>query len=142
MAVGRSAVYTKGGIVCSISPVAATAGTRVLAKGGNAFDAAIATAAVECVTVPAACGVGGEPFVLMYEAASSKLMGLSGSGKAPLAVGRDYFAGKGFSKMPIAGPLSAAIPGEVDAWAGSLERFGTWQLSTLLEPAIGYAEDG
>ncbi len=80
VAVGRSTVYSKGGIVCSISPGAATAGVRVLAEGGNAFDAAIATAAVECVTVPAACGVGGEPFVLMYEAASGKLMGLSGSG--------------------------------------------------------------
>ena len=142
VAVGRSTVYSKGGIVCSISPVAATTGALVLAEGGSAFDAAIATAAVECVTVPAACGVGGEPFVLMYEAASGKLMGLSGSGKAPLAVSRDYFTGKGYSKMPVAGPLSAAIPGEVDAWAGILERFGTRQLSTLLEPAIGYAEDG
>ena len=140
--VGRSTVYSKGGIVCSVSPVAATAGARVLAEGGNAFDAAVATAAVESVTAPAMCGVGGEPFVLMYEAASGKLTGLSGGGRAPSAFTRDSLVAQGYSKMPIAGPLSAAIPGEVDAWAGILERFGTRTLSALLEPAIGYAEDG
>ena len=142
VAVGRSTVYSKGGIVCSISPVAATAGARVLAEGGNAFDAAVATAAVESVTAPAMCGLGGEPFVLMYEAASGKVTGLSGSGRAPSAFTRDSLVAQGYSKMPIVGPLSAAIPGEVDAWAGILERFGTKSLSALLEPAIGYAEDG
>ncbi|MCI0440952.1 MAG: gamma-glutamyltransferase, partial [Chloroflexi bacterium] len=66
--VGRSAVFTKGGVVCSVSPLAASAGIGVLRDGGNAFDAAVATAAVEGVTNPAGCGLGGEVFVLAYHA--------------------------------------------------------------------------
>ena len=139
---GRSAVYTRGGMVCSISPLAASTGVGVLRDGGNAFDAAIATAAVEGVTVPAMCGLGGEPFVLMYEARSGRVFGLSGSGKAPMAATRDHFVGQGHKTMPPTGPLSAAIPGEVDAYATILERFGTRPLKKLMEPAIGYAEEG
>ncbi len=139
---GRSTVYTTGGIVCSVSPLAASAGIGVLREGGNAFDAAIATAAVEAVTVNAGCGLGGEPFVLMYEARTGRTYGLSGSGKAPRAASRDYFIGRGYKSMPLDGPLSAAIPGEVDAYVSILERFGTKPLARLLEPAIGYAEEG
>ena len=142
IAVGRSTVYTRGGIVCSISPLAASAGIGVLQEGGNAFDAAIATAAAEAVTVPSACGLGGEAFVLMYEARGGRLYGLSGSGKAPMAATRDYFVSRGHRTMPVVGPLAAAVPGEVDAYVTILERFATRPLSRLLEPAIGYAEEG
>ncbi len=139
---GRSTVYTKGGVVVSISPLAASAGLRVLADGGNAFDAAIATAAAEAVTVPAGCGLGGEPFVIMYEAKTGRVYGMNGSGKAPLAANRDYFVRQGLDKMPLDGPIAAAIPGEVHGWVTILDRLGTLPLAKLLEPAIGYAEDG
>ena len=139
---GRATVYSKGGVVVSISPLAATAGINVLADGGNAFDAAIATAAVEAVTVPPACGVGGEPFVLMYEAKTGEVHGLTGSGRAPLAANRDYLIDRGHRFMPLQGPLAAAIPGEVLAWEEINDRFGSRPLSKLLEPAIGYAENG
>ena len=139
---GRSTVYGKGGMVCSISPLAASAGIRVLQEGGNAFDAAVAVGATEAVTVPAACGLGGEPFVLMYEARTGKMTGLSGSGRAPRAASREFFVDKGYKTMPLRGPHSAAIPGEVDAYVGILERYGTMSLERLLEPAIGYAEEG
>jgi gamma-glutamyltranspeptidase/glutathione hydrolase len=139
---GRSTVYTNGGVVASISPLAASAGVRVLADGGNAFDAAIATAAVEAVTVSAGCGLGGEPFVIMYEAKTGRVYGLNGSGKAPMAATRDYFVDKGYSKMPLTGPLAAAIPGEVAGWEDILARFGTVPMAKLLESAIGYAENG
>jgi gamma-glutamyltranspeptidase/glutathione hydrolase len=125
-----------------VSPLAASAGIGVLRDGGNAFDAAIATAAVEAVSIPAGCGLGGEPFVLMYQARTGKIVGLSGSGKAPLAADRDYFVSRGYSKMPERGPLSAAIPGEIHAYQDILDRFGTMPLGKLLEPAIGYAEEG
>ena len=138
----RKTVYSRGGMVCSISPVAASAGISVLSNGGNAFDAAIAISAVEAVTDPADCGLGGEPFVLMYEAKTGKIFGLSGSGKAPMAMDRDFFVSKGHTTMPLTGPHSAAIPGEVDVWETILERFGTMSLETLLQPAIGYAEEG
>ena len=139
---GRNTVYSNGGVVVSISPLAVSAGVRVLAEGGNAFDAAVATAAVEAVTVPPACGVGGEPFVVMYDSNTGRVHALNGSGRAPLAATRDFFVERGHSLMPLEGPLAAAIPGEVLAWEQIVDRFGSRPLAALLEPAIGYAEDG
>ena len=139
---GRSTVYSSGGVVVSISPFAASAGAKVLADGGNAFDAAVAVAAVEAVTVSPACGVGGEPFVIMYDASTGKVHGLTGSGRAPLAANRDFFIERGHNFMPLEGPLAAAIPGEVLAWEEIVDRHGSRPLAKLLEPAIGYAEDG
>ena len=139
---GRSTVYSSGGVVVSISPIAVSAGIGELAAGGNAFDAAVAVAAVEAVTVPPSCGLGGEPFVIMYDAKSGLVHGLNGSGKAPLAASRDFFVERGHRFMPLEGPLAAAIPGEALAWEQISERFGTRPLSKLLEPAIEYAEHG
>ena len=139
---GRNTVYSSGGVVVSISPLAVSAGIRELAAGGNAFDAAVAVAAVEAVTVPPSCGLGGEPFVIMYDAKSGLVYGLNGSGKAPMAASRDFFVERGHRFMPLEGPLAAAIPGEAMAWEQISERFGTRPLSKLLEPAIGYAEHG
>ena len=128
---GRSTVYSIGGVVVSISPLAASAGARVLADGGNAFDAAVAVAAVEAVTVPPACGVGGEPFVIMRHAKTGDVHGLSGSGRAPMAVSREFFTERGHKFMPLVGPHAAAIPGEALAWEEINERFGTRPLSAL-----------
>ena len=139
---GRPTVYSNGGVVVSISPLAASAGIRVLADGGNAFDAAVATAAVEAVTVPPACGVGGEPFVIMYDASTGEVHGLNSSGRAPLAASREFFVRRGHRNMPLEGPLAAAMPGEALAWEQIVDRFGTRSLGTLLEPAIGYAAEG
>ena len=139
---GRNTVYSSGGIVVSVSPLAVSAGIRELASGGNAFDAAVAVAAVEAVTVPTSCGLSGEPFVIMYDAKSGLVHGLNGSGKAPLAASRDYFVERGHKLMPLEGPLAAAIPGEALAWEQIAERFGTRPLSSLLEPAIDYADHG
>ena len=139
---GRSTVYSSGGVVVSISPLAVSAGIGELAAGGNAFDAAVAVAAVEAVTVPPSCGLGGEPFVIMYDAKSGLAHGLNGSGKAPMAASRDFFVERGHRFMPLEGPLAAAIPGEALAWEQISDRFGTRPLSKLLEPAIEYAEHG
>ena len=138
----RSVVLTRGGMVCSASPLAASAGVQVLHEGGNAFDAAIATAAAECVTLPPMCGVGGEVFALLYEAATGALWGVTGSGRAPAGATREFFAGRGYATMPLEGPLSASIPGETHAWQTILERFGTLGLERLLTPAVGLAEEG
>ena len=67
--------------MCSSSPYAAAAGVQVLRAGGNAFDAAIAVAAAECVTIPPMCGLGGEAFALLYQASTGRLFGLTGSGR-------------------------------------------------------------
>ena len=138
----RSVVLTRGGMVCSASPLAASAGVQALHEGGNAFDAAIATAAAECVTLPPMCGVGGEVFALLYEAATGVLWGVTGSGRAPAGATREFFAGRGYATMPLEGPLSASIPGETHAWQTILERFGTLGLERLLTPAVGLAAEG
>ena len=138
----RNAVYTKGGVVSSLSPMAASTGVRVLAEGGNAFDAAIAMAAVEAVTIPMSCGIGGEPFVIMYEAKTGKVYGLNGSGQAPMAANRDYYVSRGYKTMPLYGPHSAAIPGEIDAYYVIQRNFGTMPVAKLLQYAIDYAENG
>ncbi|MFN3974339.1 MAG: gamma-glutamyltransferase [Dehalococcoidia bacterium] len=141
---GRSVVLTRNGMVCSASPLAGAAGLRVLQEGGNAIDAAIATAAAEGVTLPPMCGLGGEVFALVYWAREGKVYGVTGSGKAPLKATREFFIAQGCRVMPQDGPLAVAIPGEVDAYDTLLQRFGSgrFTLARLLEPAIALAEGG
>ena len=141
-AANSGAVMGRAGMVCSSSPYAAEAGVQVLRAGGNAFDAAIAVAAAECVTIPPMCGLGGEAFALLYQASTGRLFGLTGSGRAPQAASLEFFVERGYTKMPLTGPLSASVPGEVDAWQTILGRFGTRPLDELLQPAIRLAEEG
>lgn len=138
----RATVMTKGGIVSSTSPLAASTGLRVLAEGGNAFDAAIAVAATETVTVPAMCGIGGEVFALLYEAGTRKVTGITSTGPAPGRATPEFFRSRGYASMPNLGPLAVSPPGEVAAYQHINDTFGTRPLTKLLEPAIGYAEEG
>ena len=138
----HSPVLTTKGLVGSASPLAGSIGAQVLREGGNAFDAAVAVAAAEAVTLPMMCGLGGEVFALMYHAKSNKLYGISGSGRAPQGATREYFVEQGYTKMPPDGPLTPAVPGEVHAWQAILDKFGTKKLSQLLSPAIDLAENG
>ena len=138
----RSVVMSNRGIVCSTSPQACSTGITVFAEGGNAFDAAIAVAATETVTLPPMCGLGGDVFALLYEASSGKLWGINGSGAAPTGATPEFYRSKGYRSMPLDGPLAISVPGEVDAWETIVSRFCTRPLKQLIEPAIGYAEDG
>ena len=138
----HSPVYTTRGLVGSASPQAGAAGARTLREGGNAFDAAVAVAAAEAVTLPMMCGLGGETFALLYHAASGECWALSGSGRAPMGATRDYFVSRGYVKMPPDGPLTPAVPGEVRAWETILGKFGSRSLASLVEPAIELAEEG
>ena len=142
MSKSHSPVYTRRGLVCSASPQAGAAGAQTLRDGGNAFDAAVAVAAAEAVTLPMMCGVGGEVFALLYHAASGKCLAVSGSGRAPMAATRDYFTSRGYAKMPPDGPLTPAVPGEVRAWRTILDEFGSRSLASLMEPAMELAEEG
>ena len=142
LAKSHSPILTTRGLVGSASPQAGAVGAQVLREGGNAFDAAVAVAAAEGVTLPMMCGMGGEVFALLWHAASGKLYGVSGSGRAPMGASRDYFVSRGYVKMPPDGPLTPAVPGEVNAWQTILDRLGTRSLASLLEPAIGLASEG
>ena len=139
----RSLVYGRRGIVCSNSPLAASAGIQVMQGGGNAFDAALAVAATEAVTLVPLCSMGGDSFILAYEAATGQLTGINSSGAAPTgATTADYYRSRGHETMPIDGPHSITVPGEVAAWEEMHRRFCTMPFDRLLGTAIGYAEEG
>ncbi|MBM3939654.1 MAG: gamma-glutamyltransferase [SAR202 cluster bacterium] len=138
----RSPLMTTGGLICTASPLAGAIGARVLREGGNAFDATVAVAAAEAVTIPMMCGLGGEVFALLYEAKSGKVHGVTGSGRAPMAATRERFVADGHETMPSLGPVAASVPGEVDAWDAIVNRFGTRRLGALITPAAEIAEQG
>lgn len=140
--VGRVAVRTKKGIICSSSPLAGAIGARILRAGGNAADAAVAVAAAEAVTLPPMCGIGGEVFALFYDAKTQEVTGINGGGRAPMGASREYFVERGYEKMPSDGPLCPSVPGEVDAWETIAQHFGTMPLADLIAPAIELAEEG
>ncbi len=140
---GRSMVLTREGIVAAESPLAAQAGATILARGGNAVDAAVATNAVMGVVEPMMNGIGGDLFAIVYEAKSGKLYGLNASGWAPAKLSIEFLKAKGISgKMPADGIQSVTVPGAVDGWSQLLSRLGTKKFSEVLEPAIRYANEG
>jgi gamma-glutamyltranspeptidase/glutathione hydrolase len=140
---GRSMVVSRDGIVAAESPLAAQAGATILARGGNAIDAAVATNAVMGVVEPMMNGIGGDLFAIVYEAKTGKLYGLNASGWAPAKLSIEFLKSKGISgEMPQSGIQSVTVPGTVDGWSQLLSRFGTKKFSEVLAPAIHYARDG
>ena len=138
----RHLVYGRRGIVCSNSPLAASAGIKVMQEGGNAFDAALACAAVEAVTLVPLCGLGGDSFILAYEAATGKIQGINSSGIAASGATAEYYRSQGHKTMPLDGPHAVSVPGEVAAWQELHRRYCTKPFAQLLDSAIGYAEEG
>ncbi|MCZ6634056.1 MAG: gamma-glutamyltransferase [bacterium] len=134
--------YASNGMVASASARAAAAGVHVLKQGGNAFDAAIAVAGVEWLTMPASCGLGGDMFAVLYEARNDRIAAINGSGVAALQASRDYFVNQGLDKMPLDGWHAAAVPGAPHAYATLNAQFGTMPLGELLSPVMTYAEEG
>ena len=138
----RSTVHATHGMVATSQPLAAMAGLRVLMDGGNAVDAAVATAATLNVVEPMSTGVGGDVFALIWRAADKEVIALNGSGRAPMAANIEDLQAKGHRRMPAFGPLSISVPGAVHGWEVLLESQGTMALSDVLAPAIDYAENG
>jgi gamma-glutamyltranspeptidase / glutathione hydrolase len=140
--VGRSVVATTFGIVAASQPLAARAGVQILERGGNAIDAAIAANATIGLMEPTGNGLGGDLFILYYEAKTGILHGLNSSGWAPAGLTVEFLAAKGITKMPQKGIHSVTVPGVVAGWDAARSRFGTKPFSELLAPAIYYAENG
>src|ERR1700738_3463213 len=114
---GRSMVSARQGIVATSQVLASQAGAQILAHGGSAVDAAIAANAVLGVTEPMMNGVGGDLFLLYWDAKTGKLYGLNASGWAPRGLSIEYLKQKGTMQMPQAGIDSVTVPGAVDGWA-------------------------
>lgn len=135
-------MLASNGMVATSQPLAAQAGLQILKHGGNAVDAAVATAATLAVVEPMMTGPGGDMFALVYIARTGELAGLNGSGFSPKAADVDFFRRRNLDPIPATGPFSVTVPGCVDGWTILLERYGTMSLARLLEPAIEYAECG
>jgi gamma-glutamyltranspeptidase/glutathione hydrolase len=139
---GRSMVISRHGIVAAESPLAAQAGVRILERGGNAVDAAIATNAVMGVVEPMMNGIGGDLFAIVYEAKTNKLYGLNASGWAPKGLTIEALQKQGIRTMPQLGVHAITVPGAVDGWQKLADKFGKKKLADDLAPAIHVAQEG
>ena len=133
---------SNGGIVATSQPLAAQAGVGMLLQGGNAIDAAIATAAALNVVEPMSTGLGGDAFALVYLSRSNELKALNASGRAPYAASLETLRNLGCQKMPGTGIHTVTIPGALDGWCSLLDKYGTMSLAQVLAPAIRLAEHG
>ncbi len=138
----RSVVLAKNGMVATSHPLAAQVGLDILQSGGNAADAAIAVNAMLGLVEPMSCGIGGDLFVIYWDAKTHKLYGLNGSGRSPYKLNCEVFREKGLDQIPSDGLLPWSMPGCVDGWAELQNRFGRQDLKTVLAPAIHYANEG
>jgi len=138
----RSPVLGRKGMVATSHPLASQVGLEMLRAGGTAADAAIAANAVLGAVEPMSCGIGGDLFVLYWDAKTQKLYGLNASGRSPYSLTREVFAEKKLTQIPESGPLSWSVPGCVDGWEQLRAKFGRKDLKALLDPAIEIAESG
>src|SRR5579864_9071074 len=139
---GRSMVITDRGIVATSQYLASQAGAQILARGGSAVDAAIAANAVLGVTEPMMNGMGGDLFLIYWDAKTGKLYGLNSSGWAPRKLTIDFLAQQGIASMPNDGIHTVTVPGAVEGWSKAHQRFGRLPWKELFTPAIYYAEHG
>ena len=141
----RSPVYSRNGIVATSQPLATAAGLEILAKGGNAADAAVAAGAALNVTEPTSTGIGGDMFALYYSLETQRVTALNGSGRAPAALTLDRLKRDGFSSRHGVPPFHAhtvTVPGACAGWFDLIERHGTLPMEVILAPAIRLAHEG
>src|SRR3990172_9474690 len=139
----RSPVYAQRGMVATSQPLATQAGLGILSQGGNAADAAVAAAAVLALTEPMSTGLGGDCFTLFYEGGTGRITALNGSGRAPAGLTLGLLREQGFAtELPPFHAHTITVPGACAGWCDLVERHGTRDLETILEPAIRLAEDG
>jgi gamma-glutamyltranspeptidase/glutathione hydrolase len=142
----RSPILARRGMVASSQPLASQAGLALLMQGGNAADAAVATAAALNVTEPTSTGIGGDMFALYYDAGTRAVTALNGSGRAPAALTIELLRQQGLvSGDQMRDPFHAhtvTVPGACAGWCDLIARHGTMPLAEILAPAIRLAEDG
>jgi gamma-glutamyltranspeptidase/glutathione hydrolase len=147
----RSTVYGQRGVVATSQPLAAQTGVSVMEDGGNAFDAAVATAAALNVVEPTSTGLGGDVFAL-YRTADGDVGAMRSCGHAPadatIETVREALADEqdvddpANAEMPMTGPHTVTVPGTARGWEATVERFGEKNLGEVLQPAIRYATEG
>lgn len=138
----RSPVLSTEAMAATSQPLATQVALQVMREGGNAIDAAIAANALLGLVEPTGNGIGGDIFVIVWDAKSKKLYGLNGSGRSPKSLNLQWFKDNGYDKIPSHGPLPVTVPGAVDGWFMLHQRFGQMPMDQILKPAIDYAEKG
>jgi len=136
---GRSTVYAPRAAAATSQPLASAAALEVLQNGGNAFDAAVAAAAVLAVTEPHMTGIGGDVFAIVWSARDQRLYGLNAGGRSGSLMTREAVLAR---EGGIGGAAAITVPGAVSGWAALLERFGTRSLGQVMQPAIRIAQEG
>lgn len=136
----RSVVYGSRGMVCTASQLAAQAGLDMLKKGGNAVDAALATAICLTVVEPVSNGIGSDAFAIVWM--KDHMFGLNASGWAPAGISAEAVRARGHAAMPKRGWIPVTVSGAPGAWAALSRRFGRLPFGELFEPAIAYAREG
>lgn len=136
----RYPLFAKNGMVSTANNLASAAGLEMLRSGGNAVDAAIATAAALTVVEPTSNGLGSDAFAIVWF--KNKMSGLNSSGPAPMAISKEALKAQGHSKMPTYGWTPVTVPGAVKAWSTLWKTYGSLPFAKLLEPAIRYAQEG
>jgi gamma-glutamyltranspeptidase / glutathione hydrolase len=125
-------------VVTTTQPLAAQAGLEMLRQGGNAVDAAVATAITLTVVEPVSCGLGSDGLAIVWDGAQTH--GLNATGRSPRAATLDKFGGMG--SVPEKGWESVTVPAVVSGWVALWKKFGRLPFPKLFAPAIGYARDG
>jgi gamma-glutamyltranspeptidase/glutathione hydrolase len=134
----RGVVVARNGVAAASQPLAVSAGLDILRRGGTFVDAALATSAVLAVTEPYASHLGGDAFVIVYDARTKRVTAFNASGAAPRSAAPETFP----NGIPLRGLKAASVPGLVSCWFALHERFGSMPMETLLAPATDYALHG
>src|SRR5579884_2621904 len=134
----RALIAGRRGAVAANHPLAAQAGLLALRAGGNAVDAAVATAAALAVVEPMMSGLGGDAFYHVFDAASGRARVFNGTGAAPRAATPERYAGG----IPRTGPMSVSVPGMLAGLGAMHRQFGRLRWTDLCQEAIGYAREG
>ncbi len=139
---GRSNILSQNAMVATSQPLATQAGIEILHKGGNAIDAAIASAAVLDVVEPFSTGCGGDAFALLHLHGKDAPLGFNGSGRAGSLADLDELLSKGWTEMPLRGGPVVTVPGAMHLWCYLVEKYGNLEMKKVFEPAIEYARIG
>ncbi len=139
---GRSTSYASSGMVSTSHPIASTVGLDILKKGGNAVDAAIAMALVLPICEPQSTGLFGDVFAIIKSGDTDNIIGLNGSGKAPIKISPENLRSRYKSKIPEDVVETITMPGAVAALDSLNKKFSRMDLEELCQPAINYAEKG
>lgn len=139
---GKSPVYAPNGVAATSQPLATSAALNILENGGNAVDAAVTAAAVLSVVEPMMTGIGGDMFAIVWLAKEHRLVALNASGRAGSLMTRAELIKRGRTTSIPRGIETVTVPGALAGWQALLTKYGSMKLAQVLQPAIGYAQNG